>query len=102
MCDIEYRDILLFGTIIGVAHVFWRLSYEQEKDDDKHPYTIERLYNLLILWEIGNDSHFWALTNIFIKKWCKQNNLSMEWNGDDSNLEKEKFIKAYTLFRRNP
>lgn len=100
MCEIEDGDVLLLGTIIGVTHVFNKLSYDQEKVDDKHPYTIERLYQLLVFWGLKDNSPIWDLIIIIIKKWCKKNILSMEWDNDNFNSNKEKFTKAYQQFRK--
>lgn len=100
LCGIEDKNILLLGNVIGISQVFNKLSYCQEKDDDKHPYTIERLYNLLDFWKLDDNSHFWHLTNTIVKKWCIQNELSIEWDIDNSYSDKDKFIKAYLLFRR--
>jgi hypothetical protein len=101
MCEIEDGDVLLLGTIIGVTHVFNKLSYDQEKDDEKHPYIIERLYQLLSIWGLNECSTIWELIIKIIRKWCEKNNLSMEWDNDNFNSNKEKFVEAYRLFRRN-
>lgn len=101
MCEIEDGDILLLGTIIGVTHVFNKLSYDQEKEDDKHPYIIERLYQLLSFWGLNESSTIWELIIQIIRKWCEKNNLSMEWDNDIINSNRDKFIEAYKLFRRN-
>lgn len=100
LCVIEDKDILLLGNVIGISQVFNKLSYCQEKDDDKHPYTIERLYNLLDFWKLDDNSPSWYLIGTIVKKWCIQNELSMEWDIDNSYSDKDKFVKAYLLFRR--
>ena len=101
MCEIEDKEVLLLGTIIGVTHVFNKLSYDQEKDDEKHPYTIERLYKLLSFWGLNDSSTIWELTIKIIREWCEKNYLSMEWDNDIINSKRDKFVEAYKLFRRN-
>lgn len=100
MCEIEDGDVLLLGTIIGVTHVFNKLRYDQEKDDDKHPYTIERLYQLLSFWGLNDNSPFWDLTYNVVKKWCEKNKLPMGWDNDNFKSNKDRFVEAYRIFRK--
>ena len=100
MNDIENENILLLGTFVGVIQVLDKLSYAQEKKDERHPYTIERLYELLSFWDLSNNSIFWRFACDIVSTWCHNNNLSMEWNHNKSDSCRNKFIKAYNLFRR--
>lgn len=100
MCEIEDGDVLLLGTIIGVTHVFNKLRYDQEKDDDKHPYTIERLYQLLSFGGLNDNSPFWDLTYNVVKKWCEKNKLPMGWDNDNFKSNKDRFVEAYRIFRK--
>ena len=100
MCALEDEDVLLLGTFVGVVHVLCKLTYELEQEDKKHPYTVERLYNLFAIWKLKDDSCFWNLACNTIKKWCIKNGLPTEWDSNDEVTYKERFIKAYFLFRR--
>ena len=94
----EYYGLL--GMFLGLSFMLLSRSKEEEASDDDHPHSIERLYNLLNLWGISEDSYYWELAYIIICEWCKKNSDSTTWEKEASISFKEKFMDAYECFRK--
>jgi hypothetical protein len=97
---IEEKDALLLGTIIGIAQVLIHRKPSEEDEDDKHPHSVERLYNLLDYWGIEDGSPYWELVYKIVSKWCKDNNLLVIWEKGTSLTYKDKFFDSYIHFRK--
>lgn len=89
------------GAFIGIAHILLIRTPQEEREDEEHPHTIERLYNLLNYWNIPDNSCYWELAYNIVCKWCHQNKLSMLWEKETSISPKDKFMDAYAHFRKS-
>lgn len=95
-------DLRLKGAIIGIAQTLLYRSLQEEDDDKKHPHSIERLHALLDFWGIEDDSPYWELAYKIVLIWCGRNQEPVTWERATSISPKDKFIDAYTHFRKNP
>ena len=94
------NNCCLYGLFIGISQMLLTRNYQEEKDDVKHPHSIERIYNLLNFWRIQNESPLWKLAYKVVCEWSTKNSIHMCWEKETSKLYKDKFIDAYMYFRK--
>lgn len=105
MCNGNYEEtnnVKLLGAFIGIAHILLIRTPQEEREDEEHPHSIERLYALLDYWGISDDSCYWELAYKVVGEWSAKNNLDMAWEKETSTSCKDKFMDAYTHFRKSP
>ena len=90
------------GIIIGIENILYKERLGYENKDASHPHGIERLYSLLDFWGISDDSYYWKLAYKILCKWCKNNNMTIDWEKKTSNTYKEKYFDAYIHFKKEP
>ena len=100
-CNNKVESILK-GAIIGIAQMLMHRTPQQEIDDKEHPHSIERLYSILDLWGVEDDSPYWELAYNIVLLWCGRNKEPVTWERATSISSKDKFIDAYVNFRKNP
>jgi hypothetical protein len=93
-------DILLKGAFIGVIQMLMRRKQQEEVADEKHPHSIERIYNLFYIWGIQDDSYFWEQSFLFVCRWLKWNHEPMDWLVDSSLTPYDKFMEAYSRYKK--
>ena len=86
---------------MGIAQMLMYRTPQQELDDKAHPHSIERLYSLLDNLGIKDDSNYWELACIIVSKWCEKNKMADTWTKKTSVTYKDKFIDAYTYFKKS-
>ena len=103
MCieDHSMNDARIKGAIMGIAQMLMYRTPQQELDDKAHPHSIERLYSLLDNLGIKDDSNYWELACIIVSKWCEKNKMADTWTKKTSVTYKDKFIDAYTYFKKS-
>ncbi len=94
------NDARIKGAIVGIAQMLLYRTPQQELDDKEHPHSIERLYSLLDCIGIKDDSYYWELACIIVNKWCEKNKKADTWTKNTSVTYKDKFIDAYTCFKK--